>query len=194
MPGIGVRTAARILLEVGDGSAFASSAYLATYAGIAPVTHRSGSSIREHPARSGNRKLERALSLSAVAALHDPTSRAYYDRKHAEGKKLGRRVDPPGTASLRDRYDQPGRVRGAVHPGGRSRLTLCPLDGVNPTGSRGAHRRPRPGRGARDGPGDGGPSARPPVAAGRGLVAYGYTAGRQLRRAIDSLVTAARVP
>ncbi|GES36812.1 mobile element protein [Rhodococcus aetherivorans] len=56
--------------------------------GIAPVTHRSGSSIRgEHPARSGNRKLERALFLSAFAALHDPTSRAYYDRKHAEGKK-----------------------------------------------------------------------------------------------------------
>jgi hypothetical protein len=88
MPGTGVRTAARILLEVGDGSAFTSAAHPAAYAGIAPVTHRSGSSIRgEHPARSGNRKLERALFLSAFAALHDPTSRAYYDRKHAEGKK-----------------------------------------------------------------------------------------------------------
>ncbi|UZF42928.1 IS110 family transposase [Rhodococcus rhodochrous] len=88
MPGIGIRTAARILLEVGDGSAFASAAHLAAYAGIAPVTHRSGSSIRgEHPARSGNRKLKRALFLSAFAALHDPTSRAYYDRKRAEGKK-----------------------------------------------------------------------------------------------------------
>ncbi len=52
------------------------------------MTHRSGSSIRgEHPARSGNRKLKRALFLSAFAALHDPTSRAYYDRKRAEGKK-----------------------------------------------------------------------------------------------------------
>ncbi|MBY4576216.1 IS110 family transposase, partial [Gordonia paraffinivorans] len=88
MPGVGVRTAARILLEVGDGSAFASAAHLAAYAGIAPVTHRSGSSIRgEHPARSGNRKLKRVLFLSAFAALHDPTSRAYYDRKRAEGKK-----------------------------------------------------------------------------------------------------------
>ncbi|MGV9736701.1 IS110 family transposase [Rhodococcus aetherivorans] len=88
MPGVGIRTTARILLEVGDGSAFASAAHLAAYAGIAPVTHRSGSSIRgEHPARSGNRKLKRALFLSAFAALHDPTSRAYYDRKRAEGKK-----------------------------------------------------------------------------------------------------------
>ena len=44
--GIGVRTGARILLEVGDGSAFASAVHLASYAGIAPVTHRSGTSIR----------------------------------------------------------------------------------------------------------------------------------------------------
>ena len=49
MPGVGVRTAARILLEVGDGSAFKSAGHLAAYAGIAPVTHRSGTSIRgEH--------------------------------------------------------------------------------------------------------------------------------------------------
>ncbi|MDF3313020.1 IS110 family transposase [Rhodococcus sp. T2V] len=88
MPGIGVRTAARILIEVGDGSAFPSAAHLAAYAGIAPVTRKSGSSIRgEHPARSGNKKLKRALFLSAFSALHDPTSRAYYDKKRAEKKK-----------------------------------------------------------------------------------------------------------
>ncbi|UAK31250.1 IS110 family transposase [Nocardia asteroides] len=88
MPGVGVRTGARILLEVGDGSAFASAGHLASYAGIAPVTHRSGSSIRgESPARSGNHKLKRALFLSAFAALHDPASRTYYDRKRGEGKK-----------------------------------------------------------------------------------------------------------
>ncbi|CAG7631822.1 hypothetical protein E143388_07338 [Rhodococcus opacus] len=46
------------------------------------------SSIRgEHPARSGNKKLKRALFLSAFSALHDPTSRAYYDKKRAEKKK-----------------------------------------------------------------------------------------------------------
>ncbi len=60
----------------------------AVYRGIAPVTHGSGTSIRgEHPARFGNRKLKRALFLSAFAALHDPASRAYYNRKRAEGKK-----------------------------------------------------------------------------------------------------------
>lgn len=88
MPGIGVRTGARILLEVGDGSAFASAAHLAAYAGIAPVTRTSGTSIKgEHPSRAGNRKLKRALFLAAFAALHDPVSRTYYDKKRAEGKK-----------------------------------------------------------------------------------------------------------
>jgi len=88
MPGIGVRTGARILLEVGDGSAFPTSGHLAAYAGLAPVTRRSGSSIRgEHPSRAGNKQLKRAFFLAAFAALSDPTSRAYYDRKRAAGKK-----------------------------------------------------------------------------------------------------------
>jgi len=88
MPGIGVRTAARILLEVGDGTAFATPGHLAAYAGLAPVTRRSGSSIRgEHPARGGNKQLKRAFFLAAFAALADPVSRAYYDRKRAQGKK-----------------------------------------------------------------------------------------------------------
>jgi transposase len=88
MPGIGVRTAARILLEVGDGTSFATPGHLAAYAGLAPVTRRSGSSIRgEHPARSGNKQLKRAFFLAAFAALADPVSRAYYDRKRAQGKR-----------------------------------------------------------------------------------------------------------
>lgn len=88
MPGIGVRTAARILLEVGDGSSFLTSGHLAAYAGLAPVTRRSGTSIRgEHPPKAGNKQLKRAFFLSAFASLADPPSRAYYDRKRAEGKK-----------------------------------------------------------------------------------------------------------
>jgi len=89
MPGVGVRTAARILLEVGDANSFPSAGHLAAYAGLAPVTRRSGISIRgEHPPHSGNKHLKRALFLSAFAALRsDPVSRAYYNRKRAEGKR-----------------------------------------------------------------------------------------------------------
>ena len=87
MPGIGVRTAARLLTEVA-GKSFESSGHLAAYAGLAPVTRRSGSSIRgEHPSRRGNKILKRALFLSAFAALRDPVSRTYYDRKIAQGKR-----------------------------------------------------------------------------------------------------------
>lgn len=65
MPGVGARTAARLLTEVAH-KAFASAAHLAAYAGLAPVTRRSGSSIRgEHPSRRGNKVLKRALFLSA---------------------------------------------------------------------------------------------------------------------------------
>ncbi|EBQ9252252.1 IS110 family transposase [Salmonella enterica subsp. enterica serovar Newport] len=87
MPGVGVRTAARLLTEVAC-RAFASAAHLAAYAGLAPVTRRSGSSIRgEHPSRRGNKTLKRALFLSAFAALRDPISRAYYTRKMSQGKR-----------------------------------------------------------------------------------------------------------
>lgn len=87
MPGIGVRTGARILIDVGDGSSFPTAAHLAAYAGLAPATRSSGSSIRgEQPSRRGNKQLKRAFFLSAFAALADPVSRAYYDKKIAQGK------------------------------------------------------------------------------------------------------------
>ncbi|MBE8528028.1 IS110 family transposase, partial [Amycolatopsis sp. H6(2020)] len=70
MPGLGVRTATRILTEV-LGKSFKVAAHLASYAGIAPVTRRSGSSMRgEWPSRRGNKTLKRALFLSAVASIN----------------------------------------------------------------------------------------------------------------------------
>jgi transposase len=87
MPAVGVRTAARLLTELA-GKTFPTAGHLAAYAGLAPVTRRSGSSIRgEHKPRRGNKILKRILYLSAFAALRaDPRSRAYYDHKRATGK------------------------------------------------------------------------------------------------------------
>jgi len=120
MPGIGIKTAAQILLAIGDGSAFETPGHLAAYAGIAPVTRRSGTSIRgEFPARSGNKRLKNALFYSAWVASHsDPISKAYYDRKRAEGKRhnaavicLARRRCNVIFAMLRDStYYQPPLV------------------------------------------------------------------------------------
>ena len=87
MPGVGVRTAARVITEI-SGKEFATAGHLASYAGLAPVTRRSGSSIRgEHSSRRGNKVLKRTLFLSAFAALSDPVSRTYYERKIAQGKR-----------------------------------------------------------------------------------------------------------
>lgn len=64
-----------------------TAAHLASYAGLAPTTKSSGTSIHgEHAPRSGNRQLKRAMFLSAFAALHDPASRTYYDKCRARGK------------------------------------------------------------------------------------------------------------
>ncbi|MGO4815644.1 IS110 family transposase [Cupriavidus sp. 2MCAB6] len=101
MPGVGVRTAARLLTEVAH-KAFASAAHLAAYAGLAPVTRRSGSSIcGEHPSGRGNKVLKRALFLSAFAALRDRISRGYYARKVQQGKRHNQAL----IALARRRYD-----------------------------------------------------------------------------------------
>ncbi|ANS63148.1 putative IS110 transposase [Streptomyces lincolnensis] len=55
--------------------------------GLAPATRNSGSSVRgEQPSSRGNKQLERAFFLSAFAALADPASRTYDDKKIAQGK------------------------------------------------------------------------------------------------------------
>jgi transposase len=112
MPGLGVKIAARILAQTGGNmNAFPTAAHLAAYAGLSPVTKRSGSSIRgEHVNRGGNKRLKNALFMSAFTSLRaDPTSRAYYDRKRAEGKRhsaalicLARRKTDVPFAMLRD--------------------------------------------------------------------------------------------
>lgn len=64
---IGTHAAATVLPRLAE--------QLVAYAGLAPVTRRSESSIRgEHPSRWGNKILKRALFLSAFAALRDPSS------------------------------------------------------------------------------------------------------------------------
>lgn len=93
MPGIGVRTAAVFLAET-LGKTFTTGAQLASYAGLAPVTRRSGSSIKgEHVSHAGNKRLKRAMFLSAFASLRsDPISRAYYQRKRDQGKRHNQAV------------------------------------------------------------------------------------------------------
>lgn len=75
MPGVGVRTTAVIIAELA-GKDFDSAAKLASYAGLTPRTRQSGTSIKsETVSHTGNKRLKRALFLSAFASLRsDPTS------------------------------------------------------------------------------------------------------------------------
>lgn len=124
MPGVGVRTAARILTEV-VGKNFKTAGHLASYAGIAPTTRRSGTSIRgEFANRGGNKRLKSTLFNSAFASLHHPPSRVYYDKKRAAGKThkqaiiaLARRRLDTLYAMLRDGtfYQEPDSARGGTH-------------------------------------------------------------------------------
>jgi transposase len=88
MPGVGTKTAVALIIHV-DIDAFESADHLASYAGIAPRTFQSGTSIKgEGAARIGNRALKSALFLSAFASLRtEGLSRDYYDKKRAEGKR-----------------------------------------------------------------------------------------------------------
>ena len=73
----------------GDIANFKSAAHLAAYAGIAPATGQSGTSIKgERPSRRGNKRLKNALWQSSfVASAKHPPSIAYYKRKREQGKR-----------------------------------------------------------------------------------------------------------
>lgn len=87
--GFGPRTGARTLAEIGDPNRFATGSRLASYAGLAPIDWRSGTSTNgSFHSRGGNHRLKNAMFLAAfVATRHDPNAKAYYQRKRDEGKK-----------------------------------------------------------------------------------------------------------
>jgi len=87
MPGMGIRSAATFIATV-DISRFKDADHLSVYAGLAPRTRRSGTSIKgDYASRIGNKALKDAMYQSAFSSLKcDPLSRQYYDKKRAEGK------------------------------------------------------------------------------------------------------------
>jgi transposase len=117
LPGIGPRTGARILAEIGDPGRFESGDRLAAYAGLAPAKRQSGKLLNaDAQSRRGNHRLKNAMFLAAFASLRSPDSKAFYDRKRAEGKRhnaavicLARRRCNVILAMLRD--GQPYRTR-----------------------------------------------------------------------------------
>jgi hypothetical protein len=80
---------AEFLVVVGNLSAFASADHLAAYSGLVPAANDSGKRVgNNRRMRGGNKNLKRIFYQAAFASLRSsPESRAFYDRKRAEGKR-----------------------------------------------------------------------------------------------------------
>jgi transposase len=89
IPGVGLITAAWLLVSTLNFSVGTTPETLAAYAGLAPMMHESGSSVRDRPriGHSGNGRLRTAVYLATLSATqHNPLIRAFYLRLRAAGK------------------------------------------------------------------------------------------------------------
>lgn len=89
LPGMGFRLGAEFLAAVGDPALIGSADQLAAWAGLAPRPKDSGKRTgRLHTPQRYSRRLRRVMYMSALTAARcDAVSRAYYQRKRAEGKR-----------------------------------------------------------------------------------------------------------
>lgn len=87
--GLGMKSVASILAEVGDPADFKSAKALAAYVGSIPGLRQSGKSTgRRAPLTTiGSHRLRRALYMPTLAAVkHNPWLKAHYERLVANGK------------------------------------------------------------------------------------------------------------
>jgi len=100
-PGCGPLTAAKLVGEIAGAERFASDAKLARAAGLAPIPVSSGRTDRHRLDRGGNRQINAAMHRMAVTrARCHPETRAYIERKRAEGKTDPSPQAPPRAPHL----------------------------------------------------------------------------------------------
>ena len=122
IPGFGKTTIAELAGEIGTFSRFSSEASLALYVGVCPLTHQSGAVSRVRIPRQVNTRCKAAILTATARHIGCvPQSRAYYDRKRAEGKRhsqairsLARHLVRVIWAMLRDGRDY--EIREDLHP------------------------------------------------------------------------------
>jgi transposase len=85
--GCGTLTAALLIGRTAGAERYRTAACFARQAGVAPIPASSGQRDRHRLDRGGDRQLNRALHTIAITrARTDPATRAYLQRKQAEGK------------------------------------------------------------------------------------------------------------
>jgi len=89
IPGIGPALSARMVALLHHGQRFTSAAQFASYLGLIPTEHQSGSSIHKKPhlSKLGPPRLRAKLYMAAiVASRHNPDVKALYQRLIERGK------------------------------------------------------------------------------------------------------------
>lgn len=86
-PGVGPVTAAVALTSWSHLGRIRSEAAFASLAGASPIPASSGNTVRHRINRGGDRRLNRALHMAIVTRMRmDPRTRAYVERRTAEGR------------------------------------------------------------------------------------------------------------
>lgn len=102
IPGFGETCAAELAGEIGTVARFESEAGLAVYAGMAALDDSSGKKMATRSTRHVNTRAKAAMMVAV--ARHYPavaTSKKYYDKKRAEGKKHNQAVRALGRHLIR---------------------------------------------------------------------------------------------
>jgi transposase len=89
IPGLGPSTTAWLLVATVNFHLCATPEAAVAYAGLSPLQHESGTSIRGRPhvGRGGHGRLRKALYLASLSACqHNPVIKPFYARLRAQGK------------------------------------------------------------------------------------------------------------
>ena len=88
MSGIATKLSSRLVGEIGDINRFAREDQLAVYCGIACIDDDSGKSQKTRVVYKANRRCKAAMiEIAGCTIRYVPESKAYYEKKRAEGKK-----------------------------------------------------------------------------------------------------------
>lgn len=105
IPGFGPTCVAELTGEIGTIERFASEASLALYLGMCPLNNDSGQHQGSRYPRQVNRRAKAAMMVAVARHMEQaPQSRAYYDKKRAQGKKHNQAVRALGRQLVRVMY------------------------------------------------------------------------------------------
>jgi transposase len=90
VPGVGKVVSTVLIAEIGSIERFGSAQSLVAYAGLDPKVRQSGTSLHRNTnlTKRGSTYLRTGLfQAAAIARMHDPILKAYYEKKRGEGKE-----------------------------------------------------------------------------------------------------------